>query len=279
MAESTHDVTRRLLDTLAAKSRERWTGACDTCNTKLTPYEVGSGDLRMTIYPTTCDACLAAEQERERDLRRDAAWRAWVARFHLPMPLLDRAGDAEDVLHPRALRVLNLTSAQRRHAPCGLWLTGATGTGKTTQLMAIAECAWRGRWADNHSPWIVYITLADMMRHQGTEGFGQTLAGAEVLIIDELVPRAVYDSIGDWFSAVLNERYAARRLTFFASNYSPDEMLNAAGGQAGRRPLMEARDVDRVYSMIGGSGGVVEFTQDHRQGELMEFEAFWGEED
>jgi DNA replication protein DnaC len=128
----------------------------------------------------------------------------------------------------------------------GLWLTGGTGTGKTTLAMLVSKAALdRG-----HSVAIYSLPklLARIRRTYDSEpggdsylSFFERLTSVDLLHLDDLGVEKRSDWVLEQLYAVVNERYEAQRSILVTTNLNEPELIEQIG----------ERTVSRLLEMCG----------------------------
>jgi DNA replication protein DnaC len=139
----------------------------------------------------------------------------------------------------------------------GLWLTGGTGTGKTTLAMLVSKVALdRGRTVAIYS---LPKLLARIRRTYEAEpggdsylSFFERLTSVDLLHLDDLGVEKRSDWVLEQLYAIVNERYEAERAIVVTTNLAEPELLEQIG----------ERTVSRLLEMCGEPR--VLFGEDHR---------------
>jgi DNA replication protein DnaC len=128
----------------------------------------------------------------------------------------------------------------------GLWLTGGTGTGKTTLAMLISRAA-----LDSGSSVAIYSLpklLARIRRTYDSEpgedsylAFFERLASVDLLHLDDLGVEKRSDWVLEQLYAIVNERYEAKRSIVVTTNLNEPELIEQIG----------ERTVSRLLEMCG----------------------------
>lgn len=139
----------------------------------------------------------------------------------------------------------------------GLWLTGGTGTGKTTLAMLVSKAALDS----GHSAAIYSLPklLARIRRTYESEpggdsylSFFERLTSVDLLHLDDLGVEKRSEWVLEQLYAVVNERYEAQRAILVTTNLSEPELLEQIG----------ERTVSRLLEMCGEPRVI--FGTDHR---------------
>jgi DNA replication protein DnaC len=139
----------------------------------------------------------------------------------------------------------------------GLWLTGGTGTGKTTLAMLVSRAALDG----GHSVAIYSLPklLARIRRTYDSEpggdsylSFFERLTSVDLLHLDDLGVEKRSDWVLEQLYAIVNERYEAQRSILVTTNLNEPELEEQIG----------ERTVSRLLEMCGEPR--VLFGQDNR---------------
>jgi DNA replication protein DnaC len=139
----------------------------------------------------------------------------------------------------------------------GLWLTGGTGTGKTTLAMLVSKAAL-GR---SHSVAIYSLPklLARIRRTYDSEpggdsylSFFERLTSVDLLHLDDLGVEKRSDWVLEQLYAIVNERYEAQRSILVTTNLNEPELEEQIG----------ERTVSRLLEMCGEPRAL--FGQDQR---------------
>jgi DNA replication protein DnaC len=161
-------------------------------------------------------------------------------------PVSDMARDpgAKDVLNAVQKYVddldKNLASGR------GLWLSGGTGTGKTTLAMLISKVALR----DSHSVAIYSLPklLARIRKTFDSEpgsdsylSFFERLTSVDLLHLDDLGAEKSSDWVLEQLYALVNERYEAQQSMLVTTNLNEQELMEQIG----------ERTVSRLIEMCG----------------------------
>lgn len=217
--------------------------ACRECACEVQPeYLDGLGWLALEY----CSSCIAAE-ERATRAAEEAEERAAVIAVRL-----DRSGLSPEVLADlnRLQVVLHPTLRAQRRTGEGSWayLTSeAPGCGKTTQMQAMVkraiELGWRARYVE--LPRLIGQLRA--ARDAERQTLLQELEGPDLLALDEFGRDLHVDWNASLTLDLLDRRYAARKATLIASNWTLD--------QVARTPGLDMRLESRIWQMCGGRIG------------------------
>jgi DNA replication protein DnaC len=148
---------------------------------------------------------------------------------------------------------LDVNLAQGR----GLWLTGGTGTGKTTLAMLVSKAVLDA----SHSAAIYSLPklLARIRRTYDSEpggdsdlSFFERLTSVDLLHLDDLGVEKRSDWVLEQLYAIVNERYEAQRSILVTTNLNEPELEEQIG----------ERTVSRLLEMCGEPR--VLFGEDHR---------------
>jgi DNA replication protein DnaC len=139
----------------------------------------------------------------------------------------------------------------------GLWLTGGTGTGKTTLAMLVSKAA-----LDSGQSVAIYSLpklLARIRRTYESEpggdsylSFFERLTSVDLLHLDDLGVEKRSDWVLEQLYAVVNERYESQRAMIVTTNLAEPDLLEQIG----------ERTVSRLLEMCGEPR--VLFGEDHR---------------
>jgi DNA replication protein DnaC len=126
----------------------------------------------------------------------------------------------------------------------GLWLTGGTGTGKTTLAMLVSKSALAaGRSVAIYSlPKLLARIRRTYDAEHGEDSylqFFERLTSVDLLHIDDLGAEKRSDWVLEQLYALVNERYEARRSILVTTNLNQDELEEQIG----------ARTVSRLVEM------------------------------
>jgi DNA replication protein DnaC len=139
----------------------------------------------------------------------------------------------------------------------GLWLSGSTGTGKTTLAMLVSKMAI----AQSYSVAVYSLPklLAQIRRTYDSEpggdsylSFFERLTSVDLLHIDDLGAEKRSDWVLEQLYALVNERYETQRSILITTNLDEVELLEQIG----------ERTVSRLLEVCGEPQGL--FGQDHR---------------
>jgi len=139
----------------------------------------------------------------------------------------------------------------------GMWLTGGTGTGKTTLAMLVSKAALDA----SHSAAIYSLPklLARIRRTYDSEpggdsylSFFERLTSVDLLHLDDLGVEKRSDWVLEQLYAIVNERYEAQRSILVTTNLNEPELEEQIG----------ERTVSRLLEMCGEPR--VLFGDDHR---------------
>lgn len=261
-------------------------GSCGECGAP-TPINLVPGDEETYSIPSRyCEECLPAVNHRHACQRAERAHSAWLEHANIDPERYKAARACAKDMHPHIPFIL----ANAGQLPCGLWFYGPSGSGKTTQMLLAARHAWlmavRDGQATTHNPSVRYVTMRELMRRSAeADALAERCERVDLLLIDELQPASWWFDRGERLSTLLDARYALCKSTFFASNYTPENLAPPKEGDTdrrrafqvrpGERPTFEDRDIRRVDAICGGPRGVVLLDEPWRDRQVFEVEDFW----
>jgi DNA replication protein DnaC len=161
-----------------------------------------------------------------------------------PVSDMERDGDKREALASVRKYVEQLES--NLAAGRGLWLTGGTGTGKTTLAMLVSRAALDA----GHSVAIYSLPklLARIRRTYDSEpggdsylSFFERLTSVDLLHLDDLGVEKRSDWVLEQLYAVVNERYEAQRSILVTTNLNEPDLVEQIG----------ERTVSRLLEMCG----------------------------
>lgn len=203
-------------------------------------------------FTTVQAAVLGATQPDPADWLRRHGWRRY-------------AGAALSTLAPEVAAAYQAAVQEGR----GLYLSGATGSGKTWALVAMWQAAAAGG-----DPMLLSAAdlLEDIRRDYGRqrEGHGRLsepdYRAAPLLFLDDLGAGRTNAWVSDRLCLLIEHRQRDCLPTFVTSNYALSELaaaLNQVYGEGDQLHL--TRDGDRVVSRLAGMGAEVRFTGPDRR--------------
>lgn len=226
---------------------------CTGCGAELEPMEV---DGSLFQPKRLCDACAKQRQSDERQDRLTSTYRSRLA--SAVESKRHRALADEDIeLHP-ALHRLPTSDESPNNA---VYLSGETGTGKTTQLVTLVTRYLRSRIVDQEDPTATaqYANEGELFREirDAFDADDETASAvidryrtADLLALDDLGTAKATDWVAEQLYLIINARYESMKPTVFAGNksvfdlaYTPDE-----DGPDGH-PAYGDRVISRIYEM------------------------------
>jgi DNA replication protein DnaC len=149
-------------------------------------------------------------------------------------PVSDMARDLQTKIVVERVRTFVAELDDRLESGQGLWLTGGTGTGKTTLAMLASKAALEA----GHSVAIYSLPklLARIRRTYDAEpggdsysAFFERLTSVDLLHIDDLGAEKKSDWVLEQLYALVNERYEEKRSILITSNFDGVELEEQIG--------------------------------------------------
>jgi len=140
---------------------------------------------------------------------------------------------------------------------CGLYLSGETSTGKTTQAVEALRWALRRALERGRSPDVEFIEMERLIRElkpfgDGLERYGQ----ADILVLDEMGRETHTDETAKWIDAIIRERHGHCMPTLMTSNQSLDELVS--------HDSYDDRVTRRLMDMTGDGAQIKHMTEVYR---------------
>jgi DNA replication protein DnaC len=215
---------------------------CPKCGSECESFQFG----KATLYE--CDPCANAERAKRRAIeRRAVCMAAWVdttpPEFQAPLQA--------EMIAPYLLPALDLSGTE------GAGLIGPTGHGKTRVAYVLLRKAARA----GLKPYAVsgaQLRLAATMRTNDTSGKSAEILRAAryagALLLDDVGKGSVTEAGDEALFALLDDRLANRRVTFWTSN-SGGEWI-AARYKADRGPAIARRLANLAGCFKRGTGRI-----------------------
>lgn len=149
-------------------------------------------------------------------------------------PVSDMARDLQTKIVVERVRAFVAELDDRLESGQGLWLTGGTGTGKTTLAMLASKAALEA----GHSVAIYSLPklLARIRRTYDAEpggdsysAFFERLTSVDLLHLDDLGAEKKSDWVLEQLYALVNERYEEKRSMLITSNFNGVELEEQVG--------------------------------------------------
>jgi DNA replication protein DnaC len=209
------------------------------------------------VEPCECRS-ITRTRSRARGLASTIPARFRGVSFDRP-PLSDMARAPETRAAVAAVREFADDIDQRLNRGDSLWLSGSTGTGKTTLAMAVSSAATKaGRSVAIYSlPQLlarIRRTYDAAVGEDSYLAFFERLASVDLLHIDDLGAEKRTDWVLEQLYAIVDERYGAERSILVTTNLEETELEEQIG----------ARTVSRLVEMCGELGPLQVEGRDHR---------------
>ena len=234
--------------------RSRETGACPLAKCDGTGW-IDAED--GAVQPCECRS-ISRTRSRARGLATAIPARFRGVSFDRP-PLSDMARAPETRVALAAVRDFADDIDARLDCGDSLWLSGSTGTGKTTLAMAVSAAAAKaGRSVAIYS----LPQLLARIRRTYDAGIGEDsylafferLTSVDLLHIDDLGAEKRTDWVLEQLYAIVDERYGSERSMLVTTNLEETELEEQIG----------ARTVSRLVEMCGDLGPLQVEGRDHR---------------
>jgi DNA replication protein DnaC len=149
-------------------------------------------------------------------------------------PVSDMARDPQGKIVVERVRVFIAELDDRLEGGQGLWLTGSTGTGKTTLAMLVSKAALEA--GCSVAIYSLPKLLARIRRTYDSEpggdsysAFFERLTSVDLLHIDDLGAEKRSDWVLEQLYALVNERYEEKRSIVITSNFDGVELEEQIG--------------------------------------------------